>query len=251
MTNHGDYFQRTWSDSEQQLHINFLEIRAAQEGARELAEDGDAVQLYIDNTSACAYIRKLGGTRSTLLMQESMELWRECLARNITILPPRWLASEENFQADFLSRHSLVSWNFQLSAQLFSRVCRQFRLKPTLDAFATRETAQIPRYMTWERDAVSVGQDALIQTWDDVTWLFPPFPLLPVVLREVEEQQIEAILICPRWEAAMWWQQLRKLLQQPFCRLPASRECLSYPGDPSKEIPFKVDLLIAVFINSK
>ena len=43
VTNHGDYFQRTWSNSEQQSHINFLEIRAAQEGIQELAEDGESV----------------------------------------------------------------------------------------------------------------------------------------------------------------------------------------------------------------
>ena len=58
--------------------------------------------------------------------------------------------------------------------------------------------------MTWERDDSAVGQNCLNYLWDPVTWLFPQVPLLPAVLQEVEEQQIEVILICPMWEQALF-----------------------------------------------
>ena len=65
--------------------------------------------------------------------------------------------------------------------------------------------------MTWNQDPREVAVNALDYQWDPTTWLFPPVPLLPQVLEEVQQQQIEAILICPEWTGAMWWPQLVEL----------------------------------------
>ena len=81
----------------------------------------------------------------------------------------------------FLSRYSLVSWNF-------STLC------PANQPGMSSVSAQVnlghicnPSLHNFGENAVSAGQDAMIQTWVDVTWLFPPFLLLPVILREVGE----------------------------------------------------------------
>ena len=147
------------------------------------------------------------------------------VSQDVHILDPFWLSSQDNLQADFLSRQALVAWDFQLSHRMFRQVCQ---VTPTLDAFAISRMNLLPRYMTWERDESTVGQNCLNFLWDPVTWLFPLVPLLPAVLREVEEQQIEAILICLGWEQALWWPHFSKMLVQPIWRLPASRLCLSY-----------------------
>ena len=117
----------------------------------------------------------------------------------------------------------------------------------SLDAFVTSRSNLLPRYMTWERDKSVVGQNCLNYLWDPVTWLFPPVPLISAVLREVEEQQIEAIIICPGWERALWWHHLSKMLVQPIWWLPASRLCLSYP-DSTKVVEFSMDPLVAAHI---
>ena len=62
--------------------------------------------------------------------------------------------------------------------------------------------------MTGEQDSRAIAINALDYYWDPETWLFPPLPLIPLVLEGVLEQQIEVILICPGWEGAMWWPQL-------------------------------------------
>ena len=67
---HGDYFQPSWSESCQ--HINLLGIRAAKEEFRELVDPHKTVRPHIDNTTACTYIRKIGGTCSVSLCQESL-----------------------------------------------------------------------------------------------------------------------------------------------------------------------------------
>ena len=51
--------------------------------------------------------------------------------------------------------------------------------------------------MTWEQDSRVTAINALDYYWDPETYLFPPVPLIPLVLEGVLEQQIEAILVCP------------------------------------------------------
>ena len=92
--------------------------------------------------------KETGGTRSQALCKESHQLWQEAIDRNITILPPQWLASKANAEADFLSRHSLLKWDFKLISSEFWRVCHKLQVWPTLDAFACRGTHQIAKYMT-------------------------------------------------------------------------------------------------------
>ena len=142
---HGDYFQHSWTEVESCKHINLLEIRAAREGIRELVNPQETVHPHIDNTTACAYIRKKWGTRSLSLCKESLCFWQEMVSRDVHILNPFWLLSLDNLEADFLSCQALVAWNFQLSHQIFRQVCCRFQVMLTLDAFVTSRTNLLPR----------------------------------------------------------------------------------------------------------
>ena len=44
---------------------------------------------------------------------------------------------------------------------------------PTLDAFASKGTHQLVRYMTWNNDPDAVATNALDYYWDPITWFFP------------------------------------------------------------------------------
>ena len=84
----GKFLQRAWSKEElsQDLHINLLEIRAARE-ALALAEPGDLVRLHIDSRTAASYIRRQGGTKSSLLSAEACQLWREAVSKSDNLDP--------------------------------------------------------------------------------------------------------------------------------------------------------------------
>ena len=92
---------------------------------------------------------------------------------------------------DFLSRHDMYHWEIMLDREVFSAILEHFDLQPTLDVFASRSTAQLSRFMSWEKDPQTVAQDAMIQSWDPVSYLFPPVPLLPKVIRQVKDQGFE------------------------------------------------------------
>jgi hypothetical protein len=232
-------------------HINLLELRAARLSLCEFASPSDIVRFHLDNITAIAYIRKLGGTRSKILSAESRKLWLYAIQWNITILPPHWLSSEDNVEADFLSRHNMQRWDFKLVSSEFQRVCQRLQVWPTLDAFASRGSHQIPRYMTWEDDSKAVAINALDYKWDPVTWLFPPVPLVQEVLHRVQEQQIEAILICPWWEGAKWWSHLVGVrTKNAPVRLKKAEDCLKFPRGISQELP-RMDPLYTFHIKGK
>ena len=218
----GASFQREWTVSEIAANhsINFLELRAAKIALEKLTKKGDVVRLYIDNVSACSYLSRQGGTRSFLLCREACRIWKIAEKRGVTLLMPHWVSTKENVGADFLSRHNLNSWEIKLDKDLFQLLLDHFHLQPTLDAFASSKTKQLPRYMSWKQDNLAVGRNALMCKWDKVTYLFPPTPLMAKVVNKVKEERIEAILVCPRWTSALWWPMIQELLVKPPLFLP-------------------------------
>ena len=247
----GDYTQRRWSKEELALdhHINLLETRAAREAIIELAEHGDNVRLHIDNRTAAAYIRCQGGTKSYSLSQEACQLWEEAQDHGVTILTPQWISSKENTSADFLSRNDISQWTFMLNKEMFSQILDHYHLQPTLDAFACRWSAQLPRYMSWHRDPLAVAQDALLAPWDPVTYLFPPVPLLPKVVRKVKGERLRAILICPQWPTALWWGLLQEMIVEPPLVLPHYRSIVEI-FHQDQTLPY-LEPLVALHISGK
>ena len=245
----GDFFQRPWSASElaSEPHINLLELRAAREGLRHLASSGDIVRLFIDNTTALHYIRKQGGTRSHRLGSEAVTLWKETIDSDISLLAPQWIASSDNVSADFLSRNHIHHWELMLDRDLFRQILEHFQVFPTLDAFASRQTHQLPRYMSWFPDSRAVARDAMIAKWDSVTYLFPPVPLLLKVLQKIRAEGCKAILVCPRWPSSMWWTLATDMLVEPPYSLPHFRSALvNLSGEPFQSY---LDPLVALVLS--
>ena len=63
-----------------------------------------------------------------------------------------------------------------------------------MDAFASKGSHQVPRYMTWSQDSRAVAVNILDYYWYPVTWLFPLVPLIPLALEKAQQQQIGVIL---------------------------------------------------------
>lgn len=127
-------------------------------------------------------------------------------------------------------------------------MCHKLSIHPTLDTFASQRCNQLPRFMSWEIGDRAVAANALIRQWDRITWLSPLVPLLPTVQQLVEEQQINAILICPGWVGSMWLSQVSNLrMQDPVRLLWAVRFC-RYPKGCAASLP-KLDLLLPIYIS--
>ena len=95
--------------------------------------------------------------------------------------------------------------------------------KPLINAFATCLNNQPPRYWSPVPDPLAEAIDAMAQPWDkESLYMFPPFPLLPAVLRKLKSQPHEyVVLILPWNEGAPWFPDLQELsLHKDFLRVP-------------------------------
>jgi hypothetical protein len=149
----------------------------------------------IDNMAALVHIRKEGGLRGRPLLEAAERILLLAHQRQLRILPA-FIPSEENVQADAASRvQSVPDWHlgpdvFHLIASLWGQ--------PQIDLFASRQSAQTQRFMSWRAADNPEAIDTLSMRWDfKLAFLFPPIPLLKRVMRKLELSRGTFLLVTP------------------------------------------------------
>ena len=67
--------------------------------------------------------------------------------------------------------------------------------------------------MAWKPDPDAVAVDSLSIQWDyNLLYAFPPFSLIGLVLRRIELENREAIVVVPYWTTQPWFSKLMKML---------------------------------------
>ena len=112
-----------WSQSEQQLHINCLELLAATLAVKSFLKDreGSSVLLQLDNQTAVAYINNMGGTVSPQLTDLAKALWLWALSRDI-VLSAEHILGTMNCIADMESRTLRDRTDWKLHPQIFNQI---------------------------------------------------------------------------------------------------------------------------------
>ncbi|KAA6381075.1 MAG: hypothetical protein EZS28_023395, partial [Streblomastix strix] len=99
--------------------------------------------------------------------------------------------------ADALCRLSRAG-DYKLNEKIFQQTYLQMNLNPTINLFSQHFNNLLPRFMSPIRGHGEIAIDALNQAWKmELLWIHPPIPLLPAVLKQIREDQIEAMIIAP------------------------------------------------------
>jgi hypothetical protein len=210
----------SWSRREQQQHINYLELRAVCHAVKRWSTvlQDQTVFFLIDNTTAIAYLKHRGGTASKRLCRQALKIWDLLIRYRITPLF-KYVCSEENLEADALSRNSASSLVWVLSPAVASRLFKCTGL-PEVDLFATRHNAQCARFVSPHADSQAFGIDGLSFPWKGfrLLYAFPPVSLILLVLRRLElYPNVTLILIVPLWRSQPWYPVLlRSLVEMPL-----------------------------------
>ena len=121
----------------------------------------------------------------------------------------------------------------------------------TLDAFVSRGSHQIPKYMTWEQDSRAMAINALDYYWDPETWLFPLGPSHSSSsrggLRTTDQGDSDLSGVEGSNVVASAGQ--TKDRKAPIC-LPAAVDCLKFPKGSTEELP-NLDPLNTFHISGK
>lgn len=130
-------------------HINCLELLAIKYSLQNFQRDlqGKVVAVLSDNTTALAYLKNQGGTRSLPLLEISTVLLQWCLLNLITLVP-RFIPGVRNIRADWLSRRNrplTTEWclNRSILGYLFSKWG-----EPVVDLFTTKENKVVPVFVS-------------------------------------------------------------------------------------------------------
>lgn len=195
-----------WNQEEQAHHINYLELLAAWFALKCFAKDRKDcnILLRIDNTTAIAYINKMGGIQNPVLSKLAREIWKWCESSNIYIFAS-YISSQDNFEADFESRRLEPETEYTLSNSAFREIRNRLG-RPEIDLFATRTNAKCRRYISWSRDPASYAVDAFTVDWSQYFfYAFPPFAIVLRVLRKIKDDRARGIVIVPYWPAQVWF----------------------------------------------
>jgi hypothetical protein len=192
-----------WSYMEQKSHINFLELKAASLGLKSFCAlmTDTHIRIQMDNMVAVSYVNNMGG-RKMELNDLTRDIWEWCMKRRLFISAVH-LPGVENIQADRLSRKLNDDLEWTLNVNIVKRILRCYHINPDnvdVDMFASRLNNQMEKYVSLLPDPNAIAIDAFSMQWNSLfVYLFPPFSVIGQVLKKVEEDRAEAILIAPIW----------------------------------------------------
>lgn len=202
-----------WSASEQEQHINFLELLAAFIGLKIFAKDlyDCQILLRIDNTTAISYINRMGGIQFPHLTGITRDIWQWCEGRKLYIFAS-YIRSCDNVVADAESRKTHPDIEFELTDWAFQRLTTEYGL-PEIDLFASRLNNKCTNYVSWHRDPDALAINAFTLCWSNYYfYAFPPFSMILKTLRKIIADKARGIMIVPLWPTQPWYPLFTSLL---------------------------------------
>ena len=128
-----------WLILEAHNHINSLELLGALYALQTFVSNlRDAhVRLKLDNSTAVAYINKMGGIKSPSLNSLTRTLWEWCDERSI-IISAQHIPGKENLVADSSSRSLSSNLEWSVDIDNFNQISNM-TFAPDIDLFASKQ----------------------------------------------------------------------------------------------------------------
>ena len=241
-----------WSSTENQKHINYLELFAAFLGLQTFCSSYHDchIRLMIDNTTAVAVLNHMGTSHSDPLNELTKEIWLWCITRKIWISAAH-IAGKCNVQSDSESRHSVTETEWMLNNTLLSNALNELDFTPEIDLFASRLNAQFYRYAAYRPDPGAWAVDAFTIDWSLLKfYAFPPFSVIPAVLKKIKEDKATGVCVLPHWPTQAWFPMVEKMAVCKHIVLPPSRSLLHLPNLPDQTHPLHRRLSLMVCLLS-
>ncbi|KAB0790851.1 hypothetical protein PPYR_15077, partial [Photinus pyralis] len=179
-----------WSEKELSHHINYLELLAAFHGLKKFAKNFKFCNclLRIDNTTAVAYINKMGSIQYPHLNKLTREMWLWCKQRHIFIKAV-YIKSADNVTADRESRRENPNIEFMLADWAFEAIVDKLGT-PEIDLFASKSNNKCVNFVTITTDAFTIS-------WEKIFfYIFPPFSnrVIIRILQKIKKEKARGIV---------------------------------------------------------
>ena len=158
----GQVVSGLWSPTEALESINQRELLAIFYALQHFLPlvRSSSVAVFSDNTTALAYLKNQGGTRSAVLNRTAQDLLRWSELHSVKLLP-QFIMGRNNVLADSLLRpNQILGSEWTLKMSVFQR------WPVAIDLFATSLNHRCIPYFSPFHDPNSIGTDSLLQQWD-------------------------------------------------------------------------------------
>ena len=248
-TSLGTTAQGVWTEKERELHINVLETLGAVNVVEALLPPDTTAAHYIDNTTAVAYVRNFGGTKSKGSCEKALRYWDIVLGRGCWVTPSH-IAGKNNIMADYFSRHTIEHHEYGLVQEVFDRVVRHF-FRPRFDLFASKFLHVTDKWASFCLTQEATAGDAfLMKEWPDKAFIFPPVPLVNEVVARLARQDGDFILVAPVTSdgtRSMWLPVLESIISEEPLILGKAREICRLRTGKRPNLPGR----LAAFVRSR
>lgn len=161
--------------------------------------------LLQDNQVVLSYLLKEGG-RHRRLADKIVAFLRWAQEERHIFFSATYIASGDNWVADTESRrqHAVP----RINPLVFRQAIETRFGKIDVDTMATETNAQVPTYFSWKPELKAAAIDFFQQDLDAFNnpYVNPPTPLIPRVLRFLEEKAVQqAVVVVPVWPTRPWW----------------------------------------------
>ena len=154
-----------------------------------------------DNTTAVAYIREMGGSKSKQCNEIAWDVWQFAKQTNLW-LSSAYIKGELNVISDQKSHKFDRELEWKLSQNIFHKALSMLNVNCNIDLFASRLNYQLRPFVSYKPDSETMSVDAFTINWK--SWhfyAFPPFALITRVLQKICTCVDEAtgVIIVPFW----------------------------------------------------
>lgn len=205
--------QGFWDKNQSSFHINYKELLAVKFGLEKLASktQNSQILLRIDNTTAIAYVNRMGSVKYSNFNDLAREIWQWAEKRR-NFLRASYIPSEENCEADALSRIKNEDTEWEIAEWAVTRIFNRFG-KPKIDLFATCENKKCDLFCSRYPSPEAWAIDAFTVNWSELDfYAFPPFAMILKVLAKIKQDKATGIIIIPHWINQPWFPLFKELL---------------------------------------
>lgn len=237
-----------WSPTESKHHINYKELLAVKLGLEDLGKNwyNTNILLRIDNSTAIAYINRMGGVKFEKYNILARKIWQWAERRN-NFLKASYIPSEQNKDADRLSRIKNPDTEWELSGEAFAEITGTFGI-PEIDLFANDKNTKCDKYYSWAPEPNAVQIDAFTVSWKGVFfYAFSPFCLVAQTLEKIRYEQAEGIIVVPNWHNQPWYPNFKHIALSKILILGPNQTLLlspcrgkQHPGAPYLQLAAEV-----------
>ena len=204
-----------WLQSDKEnMHINYLELKAVYFALQSFcyALKNVHVRFMVDNITAVAYIREMGGSKSLLCNEMAHKIWTFANERKIWISSAH-LPGKLNTVADAESRKFNKELEWQLNPSTFKLLLAKLNFHCDIDLFASRLNNQLAKYVSYRPDPGSMAVDAFQLSWTNLHfYAFPPFSVIVKVLQKISLDKATGVIIVPYWPSQAFFPTLLHML---------------------------------------